>query len=406
MKDEQKNIDANLVEHHKMESLLSLLRGPLFLSGVLLPLFARYLLLMRLETILSICLLGLGLALTCHDFFQLLESKARDFIHKSINAVVLDDVMKSLFDPCSGMLPCLMGAIIGNATIYSLPLSTSQRARLLQSCLAGTDEEDATHILTSPGGIRQLLPRSVQQWLESSNLGGDVLAAHSPHGLESTTGMCEDRDEEVSSSSTNSCQDMDTEMEFSNGTPPRSADSGGIFATQHRENTPRSAEGTRSPPSEDPPPDPLVVMGTILKELSFDGMSRLAQGIPDAWLQRASVAGALALCLQLRSSSRTRRILLGVLEGSTAIGFASVALVALSGLVAKNAVILADSKPLAGLRLSTTSMPTGVVYILLKRIKALVSVRMSSKQLQAAIALLVVYYLRRSSPNRGIPRRI
>jgi hypothetical protein len=406
MKEERKNTNVNLLEHYKMETLLSLLRGPLLLSAVLLPLFARHLLLMRLETIFSMVLLTLGLALTCHDFFQLLESKTRDFIHRSINAVVLDDVMKSLLDPASGMLPCLLGVILGNATMYSLPLSTSQRVRLLQSCLAVPDEEVATHILMEPGGIQQLLPRSVRQWLKSSNLCGDDQSAQSPDRLESTTGTCEDHDEDFSSSSTNSCQDTDTEMERSDATQARVGDTGRTYAKQEREQTPISADGIRSPVSVDPPPDPLVVMGTILKELSFDGVSRLTQGIPDAWLQRASVAGAVAFYLQLRSSPRTRRMVLGVLEGSTAIGFASVALGALIALVAKNSIIRANPSPTAGVRLSTTLMPASLVYLLLKRIKDRVSTHVSSTQVKAAIALLLVYYLRRSRPSRTIPRRI
>lgn len=398
-----------------MESLLSLLRGPLLLSAVFFPLFARYLLLLRFETVVSLGLLGLGLVLTCHDVIQLLEIKVRDFIHRSIDTVVLDDVMKSLLDPQSGMLPCLMAAMLGNATMYALPLSTAQRVRLVQSCLELPDEDIATHILTAPGGIRQLFPQSVRQWLQSSKFGCDLPITQSPVGLQSSsTAGCEDRDGDVSSSSTSSSQAMDhLEMEYSNDARAPTAAALNLTPATHaqrrhteqrREQTSIPSKHSRTPPSALPPEDPSVVMGTILKELSSSIISRLTQGIPDAWLQGASAAGAMALCLQLRSSPRTRRIILGVLEGTTAIGFASVALGALAALVAKHTVIRAN--PTAEVRIPTTLLPAGMALVVLKRVKEWVSTHANSRQLQAAIALFLLYYFRRSPLRRAIPRRV
>lgn len=379
MKQQGKNESSN--EENTMILPVHLLRGPLLLSVVIFALIAQ----LSHETLLSVGLLGMGLTLTCHDLFFLLENKLRELVHKLLNAVVLDDAMKSLFDPT------LAATVLGNATMYTLPMSRSQRLRLLQSCLL-TSEKDTAEILTAPGGVRQLLPLSMQEWLEPT------CEKDSNVNLES---MVDEDEESQEESTSHECHDTDMETDSDvDKSEARTSRSIPIAASQSQEQ-PKPTQSTRLPPS--PPQDPLVVMGSIVKELSMEGIHRVVQGVPDSWLQSASVAGILALCLQLRASPRARHIVLGLLEGSTAMGFAGVALGAMSALAAKQNAGRTDPSTRAAP--TAAAIPMGLAQTILKRAKELISTTVNSRQLQATIALLVMYYFRRGRRNRAIPSR-
>ena len=379
MKQQGKNESSN--EENTMILPVHLLRGPLLLSVVIFALIAQ----LSHETLLSVGLLGMGLTLTCHDLFFLLENKLRELVHRLLNAVVLDDVMKSLFDPT------LAATVLGNATMYTLPMSRSQRLRLLQSCLL-TSEKDTAEILTAPGGVRQLLPLSMQEWLEPT------CEKDSNVNLES---MVDEDEESKEESTSHECHDTDMETDSDvDKSEARTSRSIPIAASQSQEQ-PKPTQSTRLPPS--PPQDPLVVMGSIVKELSMEGIHRVVQGVPDSWLRGASVAGILALCLQLRASPRARHIVLGLLEGSTAMGFAGVALGAMSALAAKQNAGRTDPSTRAAP--TAAAIPMGLAQTILKRAKELISTTVNSRQLQATIALLVMYYFRRGRRNRAIPSR-
>ena len=379
MKQQGKNESSN--EQSTMILPVHLLRGPLLLSVVIFALIAQ----LSHETLLSVGLLGMGLTLTCHDLFFLLENKLRELVHKLLNAVVLDDAMKSLFDPT------LAATVLGNATMYTLPMSRSQRLRLLQSCLL-TSEKDTAEILTAPGGVRQLLPLSMQEWLEPT------CEKDSNVNLES---MVDEDEESKEESTSHECHDTDMETDSDvDKSEARTSRSIPIAASQSQEQ-PKPTQSTRLPPS--PPQDPLVVMGSIVKELSMEGIHRVVQGVPDSWLRGASVAGILALCLQLRTSPRARHIVLGLLEGSTAMGFAGVAFGAMSALAAKQNAGRTDPSTRAAP--TAAAIPMGLAQTILKRAKELISTTVNSRQLQATIALLVMYYFRRGRRNRAIPSR-
>ena len=379
MKQQGKNESSN--EENTMILPVHLLRGPLLLSVVIFALIAQ----LSHETLLSVGLLGMGLTLTCHDLFFLLENKLRELVHKLLNAVVLDDAMKSLFDPT------LAATVLGNATMYTLPMSRSQRLRLLQSCLL-TSEKDTAEILTAPGGVRQLLPLSMQEWLEPT------CEKDSNVNLES---MVDEDEESKEESTSHECHDTDMETDSDvDKSEARTSRSIPIAASQSQEQ-PKPTQSTRLPPS--PPQDPLVVMGSIVKELSMEGIHRVVQGVPDSWLRGASVAGILALCLQLRTSPRARHIVLGLLEGSTAMGFAGVAFGAMSALAAKQNAGRTDPSTRAAP--TAAAIPMGLAQTILKRAKELISTTVNSRQLQATIALLVMYYFRRGRRNRAIPSR-
>jgi hypothetical protein len=390
-----------------------LLRGPLLVLVVFFPLIARYLL--SLQTLLSVGLLVLGLSLTCHDVTLLLERKARIFLRGSLDSVILDNSLKCIFDPQVGILSCVLSTVMGNTAMYALPLSRSQRLRLVQSCLSISDEELAKDIMLAPGGVRQLLPTSIQRWLDqepSCEEATFMPTTTSRRSVDVEVDMDDDEDESQGSlirecHDTDMESDSDAEGHVSNRTSSNKQDQ-----HQHkkkrttRQAPPSTATTANTHQSSSPsrPPDLWVVVRTIVKELSQETILHTVQGIPDSLLQGATVAGALALCIQLRCSPRARRILLDVVEGSTAMGLGSLMISALAAMIMKQRV--SRTEPMSGSRPPGTVTAAGFSRTVLSRLTSLLSGHVNSKKIQAAIAFLLLYSFQRIRGNRGIPRRV
>jgi hypothetical protein len=260
--------------------------------------------------------------------------------------------------------------------MYALPMSNKQRVELMQSCLL-TSPEETSEILLAPGGVRQLLPAPLQQWLEEDpkqrQLRIDKIEGSGEHREDATTDS--DTDSETEKAPAQKSRSM----------PSLSGEKPSVIHTS-------SSTNDASPL---PPADPLMVMGKIVKELSLDGMQSMVKSIPDAWLQGASIAGTLALCLHLRSSPRARNVVGGVLEGTTAMGFAAVAVGGFSALLAKQGV----ARPVASPRSRGTAppemLPSGWKQFVLRHIKTIASRCKNSRQLQAAVAFIALYYFGR-----------
>jgi hypothetical protein len=403
----QEETSGTVMLDKMMAPAFRIVRGPLLVLVVLFPLIARYLL--SLQTLLSLGLLVLGLSLTCHDVTLLLERKARTFLRRSLDSVVLDDTLKNIFDPQVGLLTCVLSTFMGNAAMYALPLSRSQRLRLVQSCLAIRDEERTKTILLAPGGVRQLLPTSLQQWLEVP-FGEEATSIPTSQSRKSVAVVDEDDEEESQDSLIGDCHDTDVESDSD-------ADAHASTRTKSNEQqqqrtkqqappttSTRTASTQHSSSSPLPPDSVWEVIGTIVKELSQETIQHIVQGMPDLWLQGASVAGALALCLQLRSSPRTRRIILDMFETSTAMGLGGLMISALSAMIVKHT--FSRTEPLSGLRPTATVTTAGFGRIMLTRLQKLLSSHVNSKKIQAAVAFLILYSIQRRRSTRNIPRRV
>ena len=143
-----------------------LLRGPAVLFVATSYLLFTLLLQTSKETQLCLLAIGLGTLLTVCDWAAhiqqsvlALQQRLQKELHSRANAVVLDDVLRSIFAPDTGWIATICGTWIGTAGMYALPLDAEQRVRLFGSGLAEVDGTlDAREVLLRPGGLLRLLP--------------------------------------------------------------------------------------------------------------------------------------------------------------------------------------------------------------------------------------------------------
>ncbi len=141
-----------------------LLRGPLLITTVLTALSLPYLLELSIETLVCLALFVMGIIVTLFDVVFFAESSLRRRTAQFLDNLVLDNVLKSWFDPETGWMASIMAFWVGNATMYTLPTTDAQRIRLVQSSL-WTSDEQARNILFAPGGFKVMLPETLQLWL-------------------------------------------------------------------------------------------------------------------------------------------------------------------------------------------------------------------------------------------------
>jgi hypothetical protein len=245
-----------------------------------------------------------------------------------------------------------------------------------------TSEEETEEILAAPGGIRLLLPTSLQQWLEPNRT---VLI---PDVQSSQKGMILEDGEE-------SHEEASTQEEPSDSDPcDQDAHQKDIHQKVNRESRAKEvsiplSESTVTPPLS---PDPIQVLGSILKELTVSGIQKTFQRIPDSWVEGAAAASTVALVLHLRTSSRARRFICGALEGTTALSLAGLSLVTISGLLSKH-----------GISVDSSHTPKNTFLLPVRRLVEAVRSRGDVRHLQASVALFVLYYfgLRRKRINSG-----
>jgi hypothetical protein len=76
----------------------------------------------------------------------------------------LDDVLRALHDPETGLIANVVGTFVGTSSMYALPMDTEQGTKLVQASL-WTSKNQARFILLRPGGCKALVPDAMQRWL-------------------------------------------------------------------------------------------------------------------------------------------------------------------------------------------------------------------------------------------------
>jgi hypothetical protein len=155
--------------------LMTITRGPVIVMVAVLSLTLPFLQEYGLKFWNEVCsisllfhllLLGWGIFWCLHDASHMVQSFLRSFCDNLLNHMVLDHVLKSIYDPETGWLTCLTGVLVGTSTMYGLKMSEEQRCQLVQSSLRLPNEQMAHSILLQPGGCKALLPIPVQNWLQ------------------------------------------------------------------------------------------------------------------------------------------------------------------------------------------------------------------------------------------------
>jgi hypothetical protein len=315
---------------------LSLMRGPLIIISVTVFLLLPYLSLLSTETFVCLLLFGLGVLISLHDFRVLLESHLRENLVRVVDSIVLDDILRSIFDPETGWITIFVSAFVGKASMYALPMTQEHRIRLIQSAL-WTSEEQTKTLLTSPGGIRELFPRWFRNWLdqeEEREEDGEEKSRQSRRECEHS----QDDTEETAES-----DPLDQEIVVEQKTSETRLSRGihvDVREAPHLLERAREPAGTLSTPTEAPPEfeSPLSAIRGILKELAVDILKRTCLSMPDSVLGTIGIAATTGFALHLRSSPRARKIVAEAAEGTVCLSLAVAAMTAIVTLVAKQQV--------------------------------------------------------------------
>ena len=321
---------------------LCLLRGPLLMATVVAALTLPYLLQLSTQTLVCLGPFIAGVVITCKDVAALAEYSVRMHTATFLDNLVLNDVLKSWFDPEAGWIACWISFFLGSATMYTLPMTDDQRVRLIQSCL-WTSPEQAQSILTVPGGFKCLLPDKFQFWLD-----GDAAeeVEGSPDRKNDDECDCSNKTEDtepMSEGAKKAQVDLDTECHV-----PSNVNVHRDSSVSHCVETKKKNTGTSLPPSsivQSPhPPCPLDVMRSIFKEMASDCIKQTFAKIPDSTAQGVAIVASAALALQMWKSPRSRRLVAGAVEGSVALTFVSVAMGALAAFVTKAHVLGSENQ--------------------------------------------------------------
>jgi hypothetical protein len=283
-----------------------LLRGPVLVTAVAVSFILPY-----VPTLSTKVLIHLGIALTgilwlCHDFFRFTETQARSTLRKVLDGVVLDDVLRAIHDPETGLIANVVGTFVGTSSMYALRMDAEQRTKLVQASL-GTSKKQAGSILLSPGGCKALVPDAMQRWLNKgavteSNRKPSINHVEEEEGESDSSvselGVANEEDESASS------DDPQIYVRSRSLKPPSSP------VTQEDDSNRNTAQNaTRQTRSEEPknlPLDPMAVMFSILKEMAHEQIKPYMQSIPETIFETVGVSASLALAVQLGFRLRSK----------------------------------------------------------------------------------------------------
>jgi hypothetical protein len=152
---------------------MNLLRGPALIVPIAVSILIQHLNI-TFDTLAKLVLVAVGCYLTILDVrIWLVAHLKQNYVRPLFESIqmrsstfVLDEFLQNLFQNNNWLLHCCQGCV-GSFLVYAvLPTTPQQRITLLQSTLKLTDEQART-VLTSPGGIRAVLPVRLQEWFLS-----------------------------------------------------------------------------------------------------------------------------------------------------------------------------------------------------------------------------------------------
>jgi hypothetical protein len=309
-----------------------LFRGPAVLAIAVFSIAISVLQALSPLAIIQLILLLIGITLSCYDLSRISNNNIRAFLKRQIDSVVWDDALYKFFHPEMTWFRLFTETLIGQAWMYCLPFTSAQRVRLLQATLR-IDEVRAQHILFAPGGFKEmLLPQSFLRYLD----GGDVPAIEGSQIIRNSCKdfivITSDGDAESSSSSeavSSSSEGLDSQVSG----PDRSS-----IAVPGTKTDTTSQDKKESMATVTTPALPYTISSVMLELISTQLSEIVAYSRDSRAINALGIAAAAGLALQLRFSSRARKIILGVLETASITGLSAVAFGA-AGLALTKAVL-------------------------------------------------------------------
>lgn len=322
-----------------------LLRGPLLIAAASFTFLLPYLSQVSVESILELAVIGCGFFWFCLDIANLAENRIRSSLSKFLNGIVLDDALKSIYDPEFGVIANVVGTAVGNATMYALPMNSEQRTKLIQATF-WVDKTQARSILSNPGGYKLLLPEKLQHWLESEKeassskpetilIGPDADAdSSSDGGLDSD----DDRSDHVSRDFPETPTKEPEVRQLEDQIPRRIDDKLKQCEPKDMPHRQRSAQPTPTD-SDENPTDPVKVMFGILRDMVSEKLQIHAQSIPESTIETVGMTALVALVIHLMCRRNARKAVGGALEGIFALGLSGVTAGAFSTVFARHILL-------------------------------------------------------------------
>lgn len=421
---------------------LRVLRGPALVTGVLLtsvviPLLSEA----SLKTLIQAILVLVGSVLFLCDAAELVKEQLRLTASRWIDSIILDDILKYIYDPQTGLIATVVGTFVGNGLVYTLPLTAAQRAALFRAFLPAppsdtlmNEDQWSRKILQEPGGLKYVLPIAAQSWLAEEAKDGCIVqndtgrhdsfaattaAVHAVPAIDTTF------DQNSQESSNDSVTDLYNEEKFNiryrREFPGNEDDL--LEEPFHRNNprvdvdkTTRINSATPFTTSTIPPSTtqgllPQHILFSVFRDLFFQSARNLTESIPDGTVETVGVATFLLIFLQLRYSRRARAILGNVVQGSTTLGLSSMLLSSTVVLAIKYGMLWKPESPYLGSQrlapalhcLSVQSMLVAIPLAAQKIVK--VAARTGIRQWKGLLAVLVMVYFGRRSGTRVEQRR-
>ena len=374
---------------------LQLLRGPVLIGAVVSTVALPYLFQLSNATLFKVAIFCLGIALFCKDLLSVTETKLRGFLARKIDGIILDDFLRSIYDPETGWIASIVGTSVGNATMYALPMDSEQRTKLMQATL-WVDQTQARTILSEPGGCRYLFPESFQKWLraKAENFEGDDEAEtslfstatgnqNSNHlnslakpvsnfnqpslGIASKPRLDADefviREVDTASTSVGSQQTeedaLKEKFDYSSSNVPRNIQGERQRNLNIEEENLEDVENDNTRQSysrfEENPTDPMKVMLQILWDMISDRLKLFAQKIPESTIETVGLTAAAGLALHMGYRKNARVAVTSAMEGIFALGLSSAAAGAVATIFTRH-IMMGTIRDAESMKLVSTAM--------------------------------------------------
>lgn len=285
--------------------MFHIMRGPILILGVLVSLLLPYLAACSNQFLLHVSIAAVGVAFCVFDFFTVAEATIRSKLSIFMDSVVLDDVLRAIYDPETGIVACLVGSFVGMSSMYALPMDDEQRAKLVQATF-WIPRREAKSVLLDAGGIKALLPLSMQAWLNKGKVVEMSKVSHSENAVTVETVDTE------SDCSISDCQpSLDEYRECIIAEPPFSEyhlpDMNDTEQELENDMKDDATRGLGPSPTQHFPKDPVAVLFVIIREMVLKQIRPYFASIPESTLEVIGTTAAVALCAQMGLRFRSKR---------------------------------------------------------------------------------------------------
>ncbi|CAJ1966725.1 unnamed protein product [Cylindrotheca closterium] len=330
-----------------------ILRGPMIAAGALVSFAIPYVIELSPRTLWHLSIIVGAMLWFCWDLQKWVERTLRISLDRLLNSLVLDDILRMIYDPEDGVLACMVGGFFGATTMYGLKLQEEDKTRLVQATLE-IDYQQANSLLMTPGGCKAWLPQGMQQWLNqhhqhTPSQSSNKIKAIEDYGTEhySNVGERDERGEEEEEASLNHSRPTSPlasepllKKPLNGGESKMNIDANGNGNDDAKARKQGMPVDTSTPQRLcRNPTDPVDEMVSILRRLAYSQAKQYLQSIPESLLETVGLSAVAMLGTHLHFNRRNNRRGSSTLGVATGLLLAGVASGAISTIVAKRMML-------------------------------------------------------------------